>query len=211
MKKNNKTILTIGVAIVFALSSLAMIPLSNNNTVEKETIYVAWNIGGETSQYRRYEVAENSTILYVIKDIFGQVSLDGNKINCIVNICNNFFTKNNWQVFLNGEEATDLNQYVKEGDMLFFYYGKPIELFNATVWIDYGGISYNKSIKVWKGTKISDLLHQFNATFDVNGTLICLFGECNNENNSWTILLNNNSADIEQAIEKGDSIMFVYK
>ncbi len=219
MKKDKKKVLAIIILLVFLLSSLAIIPFLRysspsgyNSQTDMEIIYIGWNIEGKISNYTKYGVPANSSIVSIISGLFGQVQLDSGKINCVGNLCNNFFTKKSWQLFLNEkEEVTNLYQPIKEGDKLFLYYGVPIELFNITLWIDYGNITYNRTVGVWKGTRIIDLLHQFGATTDSNGTLLCIFGECNKENSTWTVLLDNNSVGFDYVLEKGDTIKFVYK
>ena len=206
-KKNVSIIVTIGLIVLLTGSVLSLF------TFEKpaEKINVNYQIVLLSNPYpaQSAETAQNTTIYDFLTNLGASFEDDGD-VKCVNNYCNNFMAKYYWQAFLNNAQLDDFTKELENDDNLVLYYGEMINFYNITLDLDINGMIENANITVQEGLTINDLLSSYNSTFE-NNTLNCLFGFCNNANNTWSVLLNNESVnDYSTPFMEGDVLGLKY-
>lgn len=215
-KKKEKKIGTwvvITLSAVLILSSLlSLYQPTNKNTGETINVEVQLMIQGQAYQPSTYEVPVNTTIYNALNSIGNIAFEQDNDMKCYGQVCNNFATSEYWQVFHNNQPVTEYNTQLEEGDVLLLYYDEIINFFNVTLKLDVVGMNNSYPLTIQEGFTLKELLENYETILLENNTINCLFNFCNNENNTWSVGLNNETVnDFQISLNEDDEIFLKYE
>ncbi|VVB75164.1 Uncharacterised protein [Candidatus Tiddalikarchaeum anstoanum] len=211
-KKNNTTTIILIILLAIMLLSSVLSVFVQKETKPTMKLQVGYYINGQTYPAQEVKTDINNT-LYGLLTSLGTVELtqEGN-VKCFGQYCNNFLPPAvSWTIFVNNYPQTDLTRTLKENDYVTLYFGHTLNFGNVTLTLNIEGYNETNSVLIVDNTILGDMMDNYNGTF-MNNTLNCLFELCNNENNTWTIMKNNEIVNnYNTTLRIGDALIFKYE
>ncbi len=213
-KKPSKIIM-IGLAVILMSSLLSLFlnkdETSNNNNNNEITISVQFIISGQQYTPESQNLPVNTTINELLYELGAGFEQDGDVKN-IGSIQNSYVTSTYWQVLVNNYLTEDYNIELHDDDIIILYYGGLLNFYNITVGVNINGDFENNSVVIQEGITIEYILNNYQSLELVNNTINCLFGYCNNENNTWSVVLNNNTiSNYSTLLIEDNQLIFTYE
>lgn len=212
-KKTGTTVMIILAGILILSTLIGLYQPSNNVQAETINVYVQLVVQGQAYQPATYETNANTTIYNLLYNTVGNIQFeqDGD-MKCYGQVCNNYATREYWQVFKNNQPINDYNTIVNENELITLYYGDMINFYNVTLTISVMGLNNTYPITIQDGLTINNLLNNYESILIENNAITCLFNFCTNENNTWSIKLNNNTLEnINMTLSENDELLLEYE
>ena len=210
-KKRWSTIGSIILVVIFFGGYLGLFIKPNNSVNE---ITVGYNIfyNNEMSQIEYNNIAKDISLGNFLYNVVPGISFESDyDLKTVNNIGNDFLNDKYWQILINEIPTKDLNHILKDDEIILLYYGEILNIFNISVNLNMSGIFQNDNVLINGDTTLMNLLDSYQVNF-TNQTINCLFGVCNENNNTWDILINNISTNnFNITFNKNDNLFFNYE